>query len=211
MATALSLLTHLREHNDFVRSGEYTRSGIANRLTPVYHEMRGMTWGIVGCGNIGSAVAKVAEALGARVIVNKRTPSDAFTCVDIDTLCRDSDVISIHCPLNDGTRGLINRDRLALMKKSAIIVNEARGAVVDEGAVAEFILEGRISGYGSDVYSVEPFGTDHPFDKIKDHHAVLLTPHAAWGAFEARARCMDIICDNIRSFEEGKIKNRVDK
>ena len=211
LATVLSLVTNLREYNDYVRSGAYTESGIANRLTPVYHELRGMTWGIVGCGNIGGAVARVAKALGANVIVNKRTPTDEFVCVDIDTLCRESDIITLHCPLNDGTRNLINRERIAAMKQNAILVNEARGAVVDDEAITEAILGEMISGFGSDVFTTEPFGKDHPFYRIKDLRNVLLTPHAAWGAYEARARCMSIICDNIRSFINGETLNRIDK
>ena len=210
MATALSLCAKLTEYNEYVKSGDYTKSGVPNKLTPVYHEVSGKTWGIVGYGNIGRAVGKIAEAMGARVIVNKRTPSDDCECVDIDTLCKESDIITLHCPLNDGTREIINKDRIALMKRNVILVNEARGAVVNEFDVAEAIETGRIAAFGCDVYSVEPFGIDHPYQKIKELSNVLLTPHAAWGAYEARARCIGIIAENIEAFINGKIKNRVD-
>jgi len=210
VTTVLSLLTHIKEYNRYVTEGAYTNSGVPNKLTPVYHEISGLTWGIIGCGNIGKRVARVAEALGAKVLVNKRTPDESFNCVDIDTLCKESDIITIHCPLNEGTRGIINASRIELMKKNVIIVNEARGAVIDEYAIAEAIIAGKISAFGSDVYSVEPFGKDHPFYKIKNYDNVLLTPHAAWGAYEARVRCLNIICDNIASFIEGKTLNRVD-
>ena len=191
-------------------SGKYTASGVPNCLTPVYHEISGKTWGIIGLGNIGRAVAKVAEALGARVIANKRTPVDDYECVDIDTLCREADIITIHCPLNDASRGLINEERIALMKKDVVIVNEARGAVVNEHDVAEAIKKGMIGAFGSDVYSIEPFGKDHPFYEIKEYSNVLLTPHAAWGSYESRVRCINIICDNIAAFIKDERKNRVD-
>jgi glycerate dehydrogenase len=210
VATVLNLYTHIDEYRDFVRSGEYDRVGLPNRLIPVYHELNGKKWGIVGYGSIGRAVAKVAESFGCEVLAFKRTPTDEVKCVDIDTLCRECDVITLHCPLNEGTREIINRDRLALMKKSVILVNEARGAVIDEGAVADALLTGQIGGFGSDVYSIEPFGKEHPFNKILGLKNCYLTPHAAWGSYESRARCISIIAENIKSYFDGKIKNRVD-
>ena len=211
IATALSLTAHLTEYSDYVRSGEYTASGVPNKLTPVYHEIGGKTWGIVGYGNIGKAVGKVAEALGATVIACKRTPIDDLECVDIDTLCKRSDIISIHCPLNEQTRSIINKERISLMKDGVILVNEARGAVTDEIAIAEAVISGKIGGFGCDVYSTEPFGKEHPFYEIKGYKNVILTPHAAWGSYEARKRCIEIIAQNINSFLAGKSQNRVDK
>lgn len=211
VSTVLALCTHILEYNDYVRSGDYTASGIANKLTPVYHELRGKTWGIVGYGNIGKAVARVAEAFGARVIANKRTPTDECECVDIDTLCRESDIITVHCPLNDGTHHLINKERIEMMKNTVILVNEARGAVLCESDVAAAVLDGKIGAFGCDVYSTEPFGTEHPYQNIKHLQNVILTPHAAWGAYEARKRCIDIIGENIKAFNGGKMLNRVDK
>ena len=210
VATVLSLVSHLCEYSQYVRSEEYSKSGVPNRLIPVYHEIRGKTWGIVGYGNIGKAVGKIAEAMGARLIVNKRTPIHGVECVDIDALCRESDIITIHCPLNDQTRNLINNERIALMKKEIVIVNEARGAVVNENDVAEAIINGRIGAFGCDVYSVEPMPENHPYNKILNRNNVLLTPHAAWGAYEARARCMGIIKDNIIAHLRGESLNRVD-
>lgn len=211
VSTVLALYSRLYDYNSFVRSGEYFKVGLPNRLTPVYHDLRGKVWGIIGYGNIGRSVGRIASAFGARVIVNKRTPSEDAECVDIDTLCRESDIITIHCPLNDQSRGLIKSERLAIMKPSVVLVNEARGAVVDEDAVANAIEEGRIGAFGCDVYSVEPLGPDHPFSRIMDRPNVLLTPHAAWGSYESRARCIEIIAQNIDSFIEGKSLNRVDK
>lgn len=211
VATVLALYSHLIEYNAYVRSGEYTACGVPNKLTPVYHDLSGKTWGIIGYGNIGRAVGRIAEAFGARIIVNKRTAIDGVDIVDVDTLCAESDIITIHCPLNDESRLLINNKRLALMKPSVVLVNEARGAVLDEDAVALAVEEGRIGAFGCDVYSSEPFGEDHPFNRIKDYSNVILTPHAAWGSYESRARCINVIANNIEFFANGKPLNRVDK
>ena len=210
VATVLALSTRLNSFNQFVRSGEYTASGVPNRLTPAFNEINGKTWGIIGYGNIGRAVGRVASAFGCKLLVNKRVPMPEVQTVDIDTLCANSDIITVHCPLNEQTRGLINRERLSLMKKTCILVNEARGAVLDSDAVAEAIEKGRISAFGADVYEQEPFGNDHPFNRIKQLDNVLLTPHSAWAAYEARCRCLNIIMDNLTAFIEGKTLNRVD-
>ena len=210
LATVTALVTHIREYNRYVTEGRYTESGLANRLSPVYHEIAGMTWGIIGYGNIGKAVGRVAEALGARVIVNKRTPIDGVSCVSLEQLCRESDIITLHCPLSVQTREIINANTIALMKPDVVLVNEARGAVVSEKDVADAVEEGRIGAYGSDVYSTEPFAADHPFNRIMHLDNVLLTPHAAWGAREARMRCISIVSENIIAFLNGKTQNRVD-
>lgn len=210
VAAVLSLACHLKEHTAAVSSGEYTASGVANKLTPVYHEIAGKTWGIIGYGNIGRKVGEVARALGCRVIANRRSATSESECVSLETLCAESDIITIHTPLNNSTRGLINKEMIALMKKDAIIVNTARGAVTDEAALAEALKEGRIGALGSDVYSVEPFGEDHPFFAIKDLPNVCFTPHMAWGAYEARERCLDDIIKNIKAFYGGEIRSRVD-
>ena len=209
LAMVLSLYCHLTEYNRSVADGRYTRGGVANILTPVYHEIYGKTWGIVGYGNIGKQVGVVAKAMGCRVIVYKRTPIEGEECVDIDTLCRESDIISVHTPLNDGTRGLISRERIASMKDGAILVNVARGAVCDEEALADAILQNKLGGAGIDVYSKEPFGEDHPMSKIAGLDNVILTPHMAWGSYEARQRCCEEIALNIESYLKGERRNRI--
>ena len=208
-AMALSLVCHLKEYSEFVSSGEYSTSGVANRLIPVYREISSMTWGVVGGGAIGSRVAEIATALGAKVIICRRQPDDRYENVSIDELCERSDIISLHIPLTDETRGIISRVRIEKMKNSAIIINSARGAVTDEDALAEAILEDRIGGLAVDVYSTEPFGKDHPFNKILDKSNVILTPHMAWGAAEARARCVNTIANNIICFIDQKRVNRI--
>lgn len=209
VATVLSLVAHLEEYNEFVRTGLYSASSTPNRISPVFHEVSGKNWGIVGCGNIGRAVAEVAKAFGANVIVNKKTPTSEYKCVDIDTLCKESDIITLHCPLNDETRNLINETRINLMKENVVLVNESRGAVVDEYAVAEAIKTGKIAGFGCDVYSIEPFSDAHPYSQIKNFKNVIFTPHMAWAAYEARERCLSIIKENISSYLSGQTLNRV--
>ena len=210
IATVTALASRLITYRAAVSSGEYTAAGSPNKISPAFNDLRGKTWGIIGYGNIGKSVAEVAKAFGANVIVNKRTPTYDAVCVDVDTLCEKSDIITIHCPLNDDTRGMINADRLALMKKSVILVNEARGAVLDESAVAKAVENGDIAAFGCDVYTKEPFPADHPYTAIKDLDNVILTPHSAWASYEARTRCVDIISNNIASYINGDKLNRVD-
>lgn len=209
VAMALSLVTHLSEYREFVHSGEYSRSGVANKLTPVYNEVSSMTWGIVGGGAIGSRVARIAEALGCRVLVCRRKQEGDLPLADIDTLCRESDIISIHLPLSHSTRGIISRERIGMMKNTAVVVNTARGAVTDEKALADAIKEGRIGALGVDVYSVEPFDAQHPFYEILGYDNVCLTPHMGWGSAESRARCIGMIAENIRCFFDGESRNRI--
>ena len=211
LAMALSLATNLPDFAENVSSGAYSAGNCANTLTPVFHELYGKTWGIVGYGNIGKGVADVVCALGCKILVCRNHPDGSDECVDIDTLCKNSDVISIHTPLSESTRSLINAERIASMKRDAIIINVARGAITDEAAIANAILEGRLGGFGCDVYSVEPFRADHPFRALLGHPRVCLTPHMAWGSYESRVRCLDTVTDNIRVFYTDGIQNRVDK
>ncbi len=210
LTTVLALFTHLNEYADYVSSGKYSISTSPNLLEPVYHEMKGKTWGIVGLGNIGKRVAELAAAFGAKIIANKRTPLEGYECVDINTLCTKADIITVHCPLNEETKSLINTERIHMMKDGVIIVNMARGAVLDEAAVADALLNGKIGAFGCDVYSSEPFDKAHPYNSILDRRNVILTPHCAWGSYEARERCINIIADNIIAFFDGKIQNRVE-
>ena len=208
-AMALSLICRLNEYTSYVNSGEYTASGVANRLTPVYREISSMTWGIVGGGAIGTRVAEIATALGARVIICRKKPDTRYETATVDELCERADIISLHIPLNDETRGLISRERIKKMKKNTIVINTARGAVVDEEALTEAIESGNIGGIGIDVYSTEPFSEAHPYNRILGKSNVLLTPHMAWGAAEARDRCVRIISSNILCFIEQKTVNRI--
>lgn len=204
----LSLVSHLPAYCSSVADGTYTHGGNANRLVPPYHEINDMTWGILGAGRIGSRVADVAQALGCRVLTCRRYADT--TSVSMETLLAHADIITIHTPLTAETRGMIGAEQIAAMKDGVILVNMARGAVTDESAIANAVLSGKIGGFGADVFSVEPFGEDHPFYALRNHPHVLLTPHMSWGAIEARKRCLNEMILNIRAFFGGRIRNRVD-
>ena len=206
----LSLATHLEEYRGFVDSGTYTRSGVANSLVPVWQELAGKTWGIVGGGNIARRVAQVAGALGCRVLMYRRKPEMEFEAADLDRLCAESHIISVHVPLTEETRGMIGEAQIRKMRRDVIFINVARGAVCDEAALAEAIEHEQIGALGVDVYSVEPFPENHPFTRLLGRRNVCLTPHMAWGALEARNRCIRVVAENIRDFAAGIPANRVE-
>ena len=210
VSMVLNLINHLNEYTRFVKDGSYTKSGIQNCLVPVYHEIRGKTWGIIGLGGIGRQVAEIAKAFGCNVLAYKRKPVDDYICVSIEKLMKESDIISIHVPLTDETKNLINSNMLSLAKKDVVIVNAARGAVWNEEAITNAIEEEKIGGIGCDVYSIEPMGSEHPFNRICTRENVCLTPHMAWGSYEARVRCVNEIYENIKAYFNGEIRNRVD-
>lgn len=208
-AMALSLYTKVKEYDKFVCDGKYSESDNPLGTKPVFYETAGKTWGIVGMGNIGKKVATIAQALGAKVIVHSRTQKDGYENVSIDELCKRADIISLHCPLNDESYHIINEERLSLMKETAILVNVARGAVVDERAVTDAIKNKKIAGAAIDVYSKEPIEKNSPYNEIAGLHNVLLTPHMAWGAYESRMRCMQEIIKNIDAYIAGGKRNRI--
>lgn len=207
-AMVLYLSTHLGEYTSYVKSGEYTKVGSPNKLEPVFNELYKKTWGIIGYGNIGKEVGAIASALGCSILKYRKT--EAEDCVSLKYLLENSDIISIHTPLTDETRGLIGKHELEMMKKNAILVNTSRGAVTDEKAVADAVKAGKLAAFGTDVYSHEPFVENDPLYAIKAFPNVCMTPHMAWGAFEARTRCIDEIAENIRDFYSGGTRNRVD-
>ena len=209
-AMALYLVNHLGSYMGAVRDGSYTHGPTANLLAPVYHELRGMIWGVAGYGRIGKRVGEIARALGCRVLAWRRDPAPGEPCTDLETLCRMSDVLSVHLPLTAETRGLFSAEKIAWMKKDCIFINVARGAVADEEALAAALREGRLGGLGVDVYSREPFPEEHPFYAIRSLPNVCLTPHMAWGALETRQRCLQEIMENIRAFTRGEKRCRVE-
>ncbi len=209
-AMALYLTNHLGTYTAAVRSGAYTRGGAANILSPVYHELRGKTWGIAGYGRIGRRVGEIASVLGCRVLCWRAHPQAGDPYVPLEELCGESDILSVHLPLNDATRGIFSRERIAGMKKDCLFINVARGAVADEAALAEALTEGHLGGLGIDVYSAEPFPETHPFYSLRERQDVCFTPHMAWGGMETRQRCMEEIGENIAAFLRGERRNRVD-
>ena len=209
-AMALYLTNHLGTYTAAVRSGAYTRGGAANILSPVYHELRGKTWGIAGYGRIGRRVGEIASVLGCRVLCWRAHPQPGDPYVPLEELCAESDILSVHLPLNNETRGIFSRERIALMKRDCLFINAARGAVADEAALAEALTGGRLGGLGIDVYSTEPFPETHPFYALREREDVCFTPHMAWGGMETRQRCMEEIGENIAAFLRGERRNRVD-
>ena len=211
-AMALFILEKISYYDEYVKSGKYSsQSGFCN-FDEKYNELSGKTWGIIGMGNIGRSVAKIAEAFGCKVIFYSASGNSNCTDyerVDLDTLLKESDVLSIHCPLSDRTRNLINRDTLKLMKKSAILINVARGPVVNDADLAEALNNGTIAGAGLDVLGVEPMEKDNPLGLIKDSRKLLITPHMAWASVESRQRCFDEVLLNIKAFIEGRERNRL--
>ena len=211
-AMALFVLEKISYYDEYVKSGRYSsQSGFCN-FDEKYNELSGKTWGIIGMGNIGRSVAKIAEAFGCKVIFYSASGNSTCTDyerVDLDTLLKESDVLSIHCPLSDRTRNLINRDTLKLMKKSAILINVARGPVVNDADLAEALNNGTIAGAGLDVLGVEPMEKDNPLGLIKDSRKLLITPHMAWASVESRQRCFDEVLLNIKAFIEGRERNRL--
>lgn len=209
LSMALCLVNRLGEYRDFVHRGDYALSAQANRLTPPFHELSSLTWGVLGGGSIGGRVADLAAAFGCRVLVCRRKPELRYEAVDLDTLCRESDILSLHVPLTEKTRGMISREKIALMKQDAIVINVARGAVADEEALAEAVENGRLGGLGADVYAKEPLPADHPFGRLYSRPNVCLTPHMAWSAIESRKRCLATVAENIAVFRSGRQQNRI--
>lgn len=191
-------------HSDNVHRGGWTNCPFFYfQVTPL-HELANKTIGIVGLGRIGLKVAEIAHAFGMNVLATSRTvKTDApsyIKQVDLAKLLQESDFISLHCPLTPQTEKLINAERLALMKKSAILINTSRGPVVDEAALANALNAGRIAGAAADTLSTEPPQKDNPLLSAKN---CFITPHLAWATAEAKARLVDVLVNNIKAFAEG--------
>lgn len=206
------LMENLRHYDEFVKSGAYANQEHFCCLDIPFHELDGMTYGIVGMGNIGRCVAKIAKAFGAEVIFyasSGHSDCTDYEQVDFDELLRRSDVISLHCPLSDRTRNLFDRSAFDRMKETAILINVARGAVVSEQDLYEALADGKISAAGLDVLNPEPMAKDSPLLKIQDSGKLIVTPHLAWGSTEARERCLLEVKKNIEGWIAGKPRNIV--
>ena len=212
-ATLLHLYDKIGYYDEFVKSGEYSKSGMFTNLDKPFNDIEGKKWGIVGLGNIGKKVAKIAEAFGAEVVYystsGKNNNSD-YKRVELDELLSESDIISIHSPLNSNTQGLFNYDNLKKMKKSSVLINMGRGPIVVEKDLAKAIDENIIAGAGLDVFSVEPMPEDSPLLKIKNKEKIVMTPHIAWASIEARERLFNDLIENIKAFYRGEKRNRVE-
>jgi len=191
------------EHFDsYVKSGDYSRSGLFTETSTRFNELAGKTIGIIGMGAIGSGVAKVASAFGMKVIYYSTSGTShcrEYPSVSLNELLESSDVVSVHCPLNERTEGLIGASELEKMKPTAIIVNAARGFIVDEAALADAISGGVIAGAAFDVFSKEPLPADSPLLHTTRPERLRLSPHIAWASAEARARLVEGLAANIAS------------
>lgn len=206
----LQITNRVTMHSDAVHNGEWCACPDFCFWKAPLAELDGKTIGIVGFGSIGQRVSNIASAFGMRVLAFTPHPKpDEFTdiaFVDFETLLKESDIITCHCPLNAQTEGMINAAALAKMKKSAIFINTSRGPVVDEQALANALNNGDIQAAGLDVLKVEPPKADNPLLTAKNCY---ITPHIAWAAYETRARLLNILEENLKAFIDGRPQNVV--
>jgi glycerate dehydrogenase len=205
----LALVTHLEDYRRLIRDGAWQRAPGFSMLDFPIRELAGKTLGIVGYGALGQGVAKVAQCFGMRVLIAARAGQPAAAPrVALHDLLAQVDVLSLHCPLTDATRGLIGARELKLMQPHALLINTARGGIVDEAALAQALRDGRIGGAGVDVLSVEPPVQGSPL-LAPDLPNLIVTPHIAWASRESRQRLVDEVEQNIRAFLRGEARNRV--
>lgn len=197
------LLEKIRYYDDYVKDEKYINDTVFTHFAEHFNEVNGKTWGIIGLGTIGRRVADIAKAFGARVIYYSASGSPAqegYEQVDFETLLTTSDIVSVHAPLNEYTKDLMDREAFAKMKKTAIFLNLGRGSIVVEQDLYEALETGEIAAAGLDVLCEEPMSETNPLAKIKDSKKLIITPHIAWASVEARNRLMQIIVEQIREF-----------
>lgn len=202
IGAAIALMRQVIYYDRYVKQ-EYGGSERQYHFGRTTHQLFGSRWGIIGLGNIGHSVAKVAEALGCEVAYTSTSGvarEEPYPCLPLDELLAWADVVSIHAPLNDRTRGLIGARELARMKPSALLINVARGGIVDEAALAAALDEGRLAGAALDVFAHEPLEADSPLLRLRNADRLLLSPHNAWSPVEAVAVLVECIARNIRKF-----------
>ena len=213
-ATLLHLYNKIGYYDNFVKSGDYSKSGLFTNLDKSFNDIEGKVWGIIGLGAIGRKVASIAEAFGSKVVYystsGKNNNAD-YKRVELEELLENSDIISVHAPLNNATEGLFNYDNLKRMKKSAILINMGRGPIIVDEDLARALDEEIIEGAALDVFTVEPTPINNPLLSIKNKDKLVLSPHIAWASVEARERLFNEVIENIRAFYNGKVRNRVDK
>ncbi len=210
-ALLLEVCHHVGSHSSSVLEGEWSRSKDWCYWHHPLIELAGKTLGVIGFGRIGQRTGEIARAFGMRVLAHDEFQNPAFekegiSYATLDRLLAESDVVSLHCPLTEKTRGMINRDSIARMKDGAILINTSRGPLVDEPALAEALDSGKLLGAAVDVVSTEPIRPDNPLLKARN---MLITPHIAWAPRESRAMLLDIAVENIRVFLAGSPRNTV--
>lgn len=209
---ALALSQKLFHYDRYVKSGQYSAQARFSNFDLPFYELEGKTWGIVGMGNIGRRVAKIAQALGCRVVfysITGKSSCREYPQVEKETLLSESDFLSLHCPLSELSRNFIDRDALSRMKRSAVLINVARGPVVNNADLWEALEAGEIAAAGLDVLEKEPMERENPLSRFQDSSRLIITPHLAWASVEARKRCVEETCLNIGAFLRGEERNVV--
>ncbi len=209
---AMMLSEKITYYDEYVKSGAYSAQDRFSHFDRVFNELEGKTWGIVGMGNIGRRTASLARAFGCRVIfysASGKSTCTEYERVEFDTLLKESDILSLHCPLTDRTRYLINKDALDKMKKTAILINVARGAVVNTKDLYQALVDEKIAAAGLDVLEKEPMEVSDPLYQIKDSTRLIITPHMSWASVEARTRLVGEVVKNIEAFLDGEGRNIV--
>lgn len=211
-ALYFSLAEQIAYYDNVVKSKQYSQSEMFVHYGPEFHDLCGQTWGIVGLGDIGRQVAKIAEVFGCNVqyySTTGRNNNAEVKQVSFDELLATSDILSIHAPLNEVTQDLFGKDEFKKMKKNAVILNLGRGPIVNENAVAWAISENEIAGAALDVFTVEPLPADSPLLSIKEKERLILTPHIAWASVEARTRLIKEVYLNMKAFLNHEERNVV--
>ena len=213
MALILELATHVGGYGKVVKAGAWQKSSVFSLLDFPTMELKGKKLGIIGYGNIGRTVAAMARSCGMEVLIAGRPGSDepiSSGRISVEQLLQESDIVTLHCPLTPRTENLINEHTLSLMKPTAFLINTARGALVDEAALIEALRTRRLAAAALDVISQEPPAADHPIvEAAKELDNLLVTPHTAWSAREARERLLSEVADNISAFFDGRPRNLV--
>lgn len=211
-AMALYLLERLPFYDNYVKSGAYAAQDRFSNFDKPFMELEGKRWGIIGLGNIGKRTAAIAKAFGCDVVyysVTGKNTNTEYQRVEFDELLKTCDFISVHCPLSDLTKNLIDYDAMKKMKKTAILLNVARGPVVNNADLYRALMEEEIYAAGLDVIEKEPITDDNPLSKIMDSEKLIITPHMAWASTEARTRLAIEVYKNIEAFVNGKTRNIV--
>ncbi|NFS27668.1 D-2-hydroxyacid dehydrogenase [Clostridium botulinum] len=212
-AMALNLYDKIAYFDNYVKSKEYSRSNVFTNVDEVYRDINEKVWGIVGLGAIGKKVAKIADAFGCKVIycsTSGKNSNSEYDRVSFEELLEKADVISIHAPLNENTKNLMNYEAFKKMKKDSILINMGRGPIVVDEDLAKAIDENLIGGAGLDVFEIEPIPENNPLLSIKNKEKLVLSPHIAWASEEARNRLFNDLLENIRVYNKGEMKNRVE-
>lgn len=202
LASALALARNIVYFNEYFHDGRYSKADRAFCYDRLTFQVSGKRWGIIGMGNIGREVARLATAFGCEVryfSTSGAKRDEAYPVMELEELLKWSDILSVHSPLNERTRGLIGRKELQLMKPSALVINVARGGIIDEAALAEALDNGWVAAAALDVFSVEPL-RESPLYDINDKYKLLASPHNAWSAAEAIDRLIECVAENIRTY-----------